>query len=293
MRQKYESHRFNSKSEDLLATINQILEEYQAQGLVMTVRQLYYQLVARNYIPNSEKSYKSITKLVNDGRMAGWLDWDVLEDRTRAFETRARWVNGPQFLESVTPQFHVDMWSNQEVRPYIIIEKEALAGVFARVCREYDVPFLCARGYPSVSVLREWVKYTLIPHYKRGQDILLLHFGDHDPSGIDMSRDLEERIDLFSEGYGTAQFTRLALNMQQIEEENPPPNPAKTTDSRFEEYSRIHGDESWELDALNPRYLVNLASTAIQGVIEPGAWAERQNFIRTTKERLEELMLKY
>ena len=283
-RERYADFNFRPATVELIQTMNGIVREYIAQGFVLTVRQLYYQMVARGHIENTERSYKRITGTVNDARLGGMMDWDAIEDRTREFDTRSRWASGGLLLKAAANQFHMDMWANQKVRPFVIVEKEALAGVLQPVCHELDLPLLAARGYPSVSVLRDFAKNVLIP-LRGKQDFLLLHLGDHDPSGIDMTRDLVDRLTLLTNGRNV-ELKRMALNMDQVEEQQPPPNPAKTTDSRFESYRDLYGDESWELDALQPAYLTGLIRGAVEAVRDDDAWNEAESAITDTKERL-------
>lgn len=218
---------FKRASEKMIQKINEIVAEYQAGGYVMTVRQLYYQLVSRDVIENTLQSYKRLASLVNDARLAGRLDWDAIEDRTRDFVRRSHWRSGAHILNAVADQFFMDMWADQERRVFVVVEKEALVGVLERVCQKWDVPLLAARGYPSASVLYDFAQRDL---EGEGMDALVLHLGDHDPSGIDMSRDLIDRITLFTRG-GDFELRRIALNMDQVKEKKPPPNPAKTTDA--------------------------------------------------------------
>jgi hypothetical protein len=107
--ERYKRFRFQDKVLDLIATMQEIIAEYQAQGFVLTVRQLYYQLVARDIIENSQKSYKRITSIANDARLAGMLDWDAIEDRTRDFVRRTRWESGAHILEAAASSYHIDM----------------------------------------------------------------------------------------------------------------------------------------------------------------------------------------
>lgn len=285
MKEKYQNLTFRDASLKMITLVNQIIGEYQASGFILTVRQLYYQLVSRDVIPNSERSYQNLITLVTNGRIAGFIDWDAIEDRTRSFIMRSRWTSPNDILRAVAKQYHSDPWENQEIRPVVIVEKEALVGVFERVCNEYDVPLLAARGYPSVSVMREFandmVRYGDKP-------IHILHFGDHDPSGIDMSRDLQERINLFSR-HTDYTFERMALNFEQIEEWNPPPNPAKMTDSRFENYRERFGDSSWELDALPPQTLVDLAEQEIRNYIDQSAWDDWEIELEGIRARLTQI----
>jgi|SRR5882757_1678431 len=281
MKQFYVDRKFRADSLALIKMMSGVLEDYRRQGFVLTLRQLYYQLVSRNVVPNTERSYKNVGSLLNDARLAGLLDWDMIEDRTRSFIDRSKWADGSEILQSVAAQFHADLWEGQERRVFLIVEKEALVGVFENICEEYDIPLLAARGYPSVSVVREFAMTRL----RRSDSALILHFGDHDPSGIDMTRDLTDRIDLFNSSVDV-ELRRIALNMEQIEEHQPPPNPAKVTDSRFTEYARLHGTESWELDALTPQLLVGLVEEHVRPEIDEEVWEERKEFIDNTKAKL-------
>jgi hypothetical protein len=288
-REQYIEKRFNAASERLIAVMDAICEDYQAQGYVLTVRQLYYQLVAKALIPNTEESYKRVTSLVNDARLAGLMDWDAIEDRTRAFIRRAHWSSGASILDSCIAGYHEDLWAKQDCRLYVVVEKEALAGVLERICNELDVPLLAARGYPSGTVLRAFVEDDIMHAINNGQSVQILHLGDHDPSGMDMTRDLEERIALFARGEVNIELTRIALNMDQIDELNPPENPAKSTDARFKAYRDRFGDSSWELDALKPEYLTNLVREHAERFIDPDRWSDAKAAITKVKRRLAEM----
>lgn len=262
-------------------------------GYTLTTRQVYYQLVARGYIENTQASYKKIAQTINDAKLAGLIDWDALEDRTRAFINRQRWDSPQQILNAAAGSYHKDLWINQDNRVFVIIEKEALVGVLQGTCHEYDVPLLAARGYPSGSVLREFAINQLIPAMGFGQTCHILHLGDHDPSGIDMTRDLTERLELFCENYGNLNLKRIALNMDQVEEIKPPENPAKTTDARFESYNRLYGESSWELDALSPEYLNNLVKSELNNLTDPNLHDDVMREIKAQRHNLQKIADRY
>lgn len=270
----------------MIAIINDIVNKYVAAGLRLTARQIYYQLVAHHGLPNSERSYRNTTRLINDAKIAGLMDWEAIEDRTRSFIRRGRWESGADVLRSAASGFHMDHWVGQPSRCFVIIEKEALVGVLENVCHDYDVPLLAARGYPSGSVLREFCIDDVMPAFDSGQDAVVIHLGDHDPSGIDMSRDLEKRIVMFSEHGGAVNLDRIALNMNQIKTHKPPPNPAKQTDARFREYASQYGSQSWELDALDPAFLSKLVETRIKKEITWSIWGQRRDEIDEIRERI-------
>jgi hypothetical protein len=146
-----------------------------------------------------------------------------------------------------------------------MVEKDALSGVLMPVCRELDIRFTANKGYPSVTLLYEMAKRLRL-HGGEGQDVYILHLGDHDPSGIDMTRQmfLGDNIEV----------KRLALNMDQVDELQPPPNPAKTTDTRSEAYIAEFGSLSWELDAIEPRRLAEIVTGAILSLRDGVLWDE-------------------
>lgn len=288
MKQAYKETNFKPQSMSRIHLLNDIIDEYLAQGFTLSVRQLYYQLVARGIVENTEQSYKNTASLINDARLAGWIDWDAIEDRNRDIETRPSWESGASIVRSAAQSFHMDMWVEQSERVFVIVEKAALAGVLGPLCRRYDVPLLAARGYPSVSIVRELVEDYFMPAMNNDQIPCVLHLGDHDPSGIDMTRDLRERIEMFVDGQYDFEvdLERIALTMRQVDEKNPPPNPAKTTDARFKEYRKKYGDESWELDALEPAYLVELVEGKIKRLIDNKRWEARREEIESVRTKL-------
>jgi hypothetical protein len=285
-KQLYISRSFTAGSLELVFTMNKIIAEYVEQGFRLTARQLYYQLVARGRVENTEQSYKRVCSIVNDAKLAGMMDWEAIEDRTREFIRRTRWESPSAILRAVADQYHEDLWEGQPVRPFVIVEKEALAGVLEGVCRELDTPLLAARGYPSGTVLREFAVSDVHQARDADQGALIIHLGDHDPSGIDMTRDLRSRLELFGED-SNLELVRIALNMNQIREQRPPPNPAKTTDSRFATYQAEHGTESWELDALSPTYLAGIVRDAITRCIkDKAAWKARGDKVKAERAKL-------
>lgn len=248
---------------------NRIIAEYMRQGFTLTLRQLYYQFVSRDLIPNNAKEYKRLGSIINDARLAGLIDWHALEDRTRNLEALPHWSSPADLVRACADQFRIDRWEDQPHRVEVWIEKDALTGIIEGVCREFDVPFFSCRGYTSQSEMWQ-AGQRLMRYRKRGQMPVILHFGDHDPSGIDMTRDIRERLELFM---GGLELRRMALNMDQVTEYDPPPNFAKVTDSRCAGYIREFGEDSWELDALEPAVIEGLIRDELDGLIEPAAWA--------------------
>ena len=160
------------------------------------------------------------------------------------------------------------------------VEKEALSGVIAQACQKYRVPYFSCRGYVSQSEM-----WRAAMRYQERDNCVIIHLGDHDPSGIDMTRDIEDRMRVFDVSFNVT-VERIALSMEQIEEFNPPPNPAKETDSRFLSYIENYGDKSWELDSLNPIYLTKIIQDKIVEHIDWDAWNESLELEEEEKESL-------
>lgn len=274
---KYVDKKFSAKSMALNESINVIVAEYQRRGYSLTLRQLYYQLVSRDIVPNTEQSYGRVGSILNDARLAGLVDWEVIEDRGRNLKMVTRWQNPQHIINAVVDNYWLDHWVGQPKRVECFVEKEALIDVVAIACRRYDVPYFACKGYTSQSEMWRAGK-RLRGYVDAGQTPVVLYLGDHDPSGIDMTRDVIDRLEMFM---GGAEVERLALNMEQVRQFRPPPNPARLTDSRAGGYITKYGQSSWELDALPPDVIVRLIEEAIRDCIDDAiAWdnvVARQN----------------
>lgn len=283
MRELFVPKKFSDGSRQIIAQAAQIIDAYQRQGYKLSLRQLYYQFVSRNWLVNSEKSYKNLGAVVADARLAGLLDWEAIEDRGREVVWPAHWDNPAQIVEACANQFRIDKWASQEVFPFVMVEKQALEGVLVPVCRELDVRFAANKGYGSASFFYDIGKTIAWQADCAGQRPVVFYLGDHDPSGLDMSRDVQERLTMFARC--EVEVRRLALNIDQVERLGLPENPAKMSDSRAEEYVARFGYSSWELDALEPRYLADLVRSAVEEVRDDEAWAEaceREEEMKTT-----------
>lgn len=289
MKIQYEDWNPGAEARAVIEEAEAICQDYAAQGYDLTLRQLYYQFVARDLIPNTQKSYNRLGYIVNKARTAGLLDWNYIVDRTRNLRSLSHWDEPADIISGAAAQFRIDKWADQPRRVEVWVEKEALAGVVQRAANGHDVAWFSCRGYVSQSEL--WGAAQRLGRYiEGGQAVTILHLGDHDPSGIDMTRDIRERLELFiggdlghdalftetDDGLPNVEVRRIALNYDQVEQYNPPPNPAKLTDSRANGYIAVHGRQSWELDALDPATLNALISEHIEGIQDPDAFHQQQ-----------------
>lgn len=273
MRIKYKNWNPRSQSLILITQANKIITEYENNGYVLTLRQLYYQFVARGLIPNTEKSYHHIGSIITNARMAGLISWEAIEDRTRTLNSFWSEEDETVAVRALPMYMRFDQWARQEYYIEVWVEKEALGNVVERACEPLLVPHLACKGYLSASeAWRGGRRY--LEKIEEGKKCILIHLGDHDPSGIDMTRDNAKRLSLFSEAFTSIPVTRIALNINQVEKYNPPPNPTKITDSRAKSYIAEYGNTSWELDALEPQVIETLITNEINKYIDQDIWDE-------------------
>lgn len=287
MKQAYITQRFNRLSIDIINKSNSIFIEYSKQGYQLTLRQLYYQFIARDLFPESKRyswtgkkwikdkngtkncqpNYKFLGQIINNARLCGLIDWNYLHDLTRNLRKLSTWENPAEIIDSAMSQYRIDKWKNQDYHIEVWVEKDALIQVVGKASIYYEVPYFSCRGYVSQSAMYETAQRLI----HSGKKNIIFHLGDHDPSGIDMTRDIKDRLTMFKT---KVKIKRLALNMNQIKKYNPPPSPAKTTDSRYESYIEQFGNDSWELDALEPNVIENLIKSNIEKYINQEKWKE-------------------
>lgn len=311
--------------EVLLNEILSILKTYSNQGIILTSRQLYYQLVSRNIIPNAEETYKRICSFLTDGRYAGLIDWSAVEDRGRVPTKPSEWENVKSLIESAVHSYRLPRWSNQDRYVELFCEKQAMESVLKPVAQKFHIYFGVNKGYSSASTMYDLAQ-RVKEQIENGKKAIVLYLGDHDASGLDMVRDIRERITEFLlngdspvlskelDPYNDAptgcycdhdgtvmdiedkfEVIPLALNMTQIKQYNPPPNPAKMTDPRAKWYIQKYGNKSWELDALEPKVLMQIAEDGIEEHMDLdkyNAWIQREKDEKQALKEFGEKLLK-
>lgn len=327
MKEPFFEKKFNTEQRIILDHIVSILRRYSAEGYDLSLRQLYYQLIAADLLPshwedptthstNNEKSYKKIGTIVSDARLAGIIDWDMITDRGRVTVSNSHWESPQEIIKSAAEGFRIDKWADQPSHVEVMVEKQALEGVLIPVCNLFDVSFTANKGYSSSSSLYEIGK-RLEERLSDGKKVHVIYLGDHDPSGIDMTRDISVRLNLFANvipyealavlekaGHRVGEVIasakkgkhvevhRVALNLPQIKDLNPPENPAKMTDSRAEDYVARFGDSSWELDAIEPKALARLVGNKIEELRDGDLWLKSLRRENDMKAELLELAKK-
>ena len=169
----YKEKNFTTNSKLLIDQALLIIEEYEEQGFDLTLRQLYYQFISRDLIPNKVAEYNRLGNIVSDARVAGLIDWDSIVDRTRELKSLGHWETPKEIIESAIYSFHIDKWEEQEFQIEVWIEKEALAGVISGICRKLDIPYFSCKGYTSQSEMWK-TGQRLIAHQYKGKTPIIL-----------------------------------------------------------------------------------------------------------------------
>ena len=279
---------FRPQSLQMLALCNEIIDLYMAQGLRLTLRQLYYQLVTRNTVTNTERSYKNLGKLVSQGRLAGELDWEAIEDRLRMPHQVAEWRSPADIMNAVMQSYTLPRWEPQPAYVELWCEKDALAGVLLPITQQYHVTLMVNRGYSSQSAMKEAAERLTNAFLDGKKSITILYIGDQDPSGEDMVRDVGDRLTLLTRDEFDIEVVKLAITEDQVAQYNPPPNPTKLSDSRAEGYIAKFGNSSYEADALPPDILAAVVREAIEAQIDPDLWQQVIDAEETDKRLLEQ-----
>jgi hypothetical protein len=293
-------------TQDTLTQALSIAGEYDGN---LTLRQLYYQLVARGYIPNSQASYSRLGVILADARLAGTFPFEWLMDRTRESRPGSFIVDQTDVHRMLTqaadevrtaPRRWIwrDRWLGQPTHVSVWVEKEALAGVFEEPCSTLGVAWFVLRGYSSLSALSQWVDHTNRA-FEDGRGIeraVVLYFGDHDPDGWEIPRSAERNVRAIADVRGVelppVTFKRVALNRAQIELYDPPPFPAKETSSRYAGYVREHGlTSAWELDALRPEVLQELIRSNVDALFDTEIHDANNDDVRRARDDMRQRML--
>jgi hypothetical protein len=231
-----------------------------AEQQPMTVRQVFYQATVRGIVPKTENGYQMVATALAELRRGGSIPFRWIADNTR-------WVRRPNTYSSIahalqeTAKFYRrSLWELAPSYVEIWLEKDALSGVIYPVTSEFDVPLMVARGYPSLSFLH--AAATVMSDEER--PCFVYQFGDHDPSGVDAARAIEQSLKEMAPD-AEIHFERIAATPEQIARLSLPARPTKTTDTRAKKWT---GGDSVELDAIDPDTLRALVRDCIERHID-------------------------
>jgi hypothetical protein len=250
------------QSLELLTQVQEIINSY---DFALTLRQIYYQLVARQIILNEQRYYKKLSRLCVAGRDEGILPEEGFADRLRAVDKLGSWPDLNEFMQTVKRSYRKDKWQNQDNYLEIWTEKDALRSVLTEITYQYDVALMVTRGQLSRTEV-----YRTAGRYKAQSDkkCHLYYCGDFDPSGLSIYDSIKKRVMDFGVFIN---FERIALTQEQIEKYQLPSDPAKQSDPNYNKFVNIYGsDMVVELDSLPPDVLRKIIEDCILQNIDEG-----------------------
>jgi hypothetical protein len=223
----------------LLKEALNILDEHHP----MTVRQVYYQLVSRQVVKNTRRQYQAISTILVEARKDGIIPWEWIEDRLRRPRAVSMWYDLADFAYTASKTYRRNVWATQERLVEVWLEKDALSGIFEDVLRPYGVTLNVGHGYDGWDSIHNAAERYL----NWNGEVVILYFGDFDPSGEDMLRSLGERLRFFGTN---PNILKCALTLEDVETYRLPPDFTKTSDTRRASFVAKYGDIAVELDAL-------------------------------------------
>lgn len=260
----------HKESLHLLSQVQEVIESY---DFALTLRQIYYQLVAKQIIPNEQKYYLKLSRLCVVGRDQGILPEEAFADRLREVDKPSSWLDLGDFMNTVRRAYRKDAWDDQNCYVEIWTEKDALRGVITPVTHNFDVSLLVVRGQVSRTAI--WESYERFKRrIKDEKECYLFYFGDFDPSGMSIYNSLMERLINYGPYGKNMYFDRVALTPEQIATYNLPQDPAKQSDPSYKKFVAEFGDNVVELDSLPPNALRDLIKKCIVQKIDFGTLNE-------------------
>jgi hypothetical protein len=269
--------KFTKASMEYLDKVNPITDKYKEMKHMMTLRQLYYQFVGQVVIGNENSAYRKLSRLLTDGRMASYVDWDAIGDRLRQ-PRLPYWMEGvPEANQDTAKQYRINRMDGQPNYIEVWVEKDALSGVWYKITSEYYIRLMVNRGFSSCTAMYDAYR-RFLEHTDMGQRCIILYIGDHDPSGMFMCEDVQARLHEF--GLNDIEMRRTALNIDQVQKYNLPENNLKSDDNgklkdpRGNAYMKKYGNRSWEVDALDPLVLDHIVKDEIESVIDKSLYLD-------------------
>lgn len=244
--------------DNTLILYNQIINQVNDAGGFLTIRHLFYKLVSAGVIQKTEQAYHKVIYHTCQMRKQGYLPYSVFADNTRLVRKADSYDSLTEALEFWSQSYRRELWTKQAVYVELWSEKDAISNIIYGIADEYNVPLMINRGFGSLTFLYNAAE-TIKRQNKKGKFAIIYYLGDHDPSGVKASNDVEKKLT----GFGCIfRFEKLAVNPDQIQEFNLPTRPTKKSN-----HSKGFEGESVEIDALDPKFLQKLVRDAIESNI--------------------------
>jgi hypothetical protein len=270
-----------------------VVRSYEDTGV--TLRQLYYRLVAAEMLPNTQQAYGSLSAHTAAARRDN--GFPSLIDNGRGIDRPNLWASAAEAATWLAEMYMEDRAATQPHNIYVGVEKNGLKAQLFQWFAPLGLPVFACGGYASQSLADEVYEDTRKPG-RRGKPNILIYAGDFDADGEDIPRDFADRAGCFDE------VVRVALIPEQVEELKLPPQPGKWSSARAKGFADKYADlfESVygydlvqiELDAIPPDTLRAIYEEAIEQFFDREEYdaavereAEQRKLVEAVAEREE------
>jgi len=260
----FKDHKFEKETLPKLSRVLEILEDVEQKNETVTLRQLNYRLTGFEFL-STDPEYKQLSRILKHARLAGLISWNVIEDHTRIVKLPNIFESVSDALETILAVFKINRQENQPTYVEVMVEKDTLTDVFYSVTSQYCIPLNVNKGNNSVTAFKKCAE-RLIEAYNRGQKLLLLYFGDFDPSGMEMVETTKKNLRLLNVPDCEVKFCGVTL--EQAKYYNLRSLPIKASDKKGPKFRKLHGDECFEIDVLGNEVLRELVGNEIKNTID-------------------------
>lgn len=277
----------------LLADIEQVLEEYRLY-LPLTVRQVFYRLVGKGH-PKSENFYDSVQDKCNRARRAGLIPFSsIRDDGVSRLGGETHTYNSPHEYYSTHDELYNhytrSLHADQPAFVSVLCEAAGMVPMINRAIRRYRVVVASSSGFDSLTVKYDLFDDAMDRWEDFGQSTILLHLGDHDPSGVSIHESMAEDLEVFCADRGASgliELRRVALTPEQIFDLEIPtqPDAVKPSDSRSKTFIERGLEPAAQLEAVAPDVLSAMAREAVENAIDMDAW--RSSMVVERQEKAE------
>jgi hypothetical protein len=250
----------------------------------ITGRGVGYKLFVQKLISSmGTNDMQRVYGLLKTARERGIIPWEWIVDESRQLEKTGSWDDPDDYIKTVINGYRREYWNQQPVRVEVWSEKGTVRGVLRPVLDEYGIGFRVVHGFASATIVHD------VAEDDNGRKLIVLYVGDWDPSGLCMSEvDLPERFARYNGGHVI--LKRVVLTQEQTRPLPSFPAADKRKDPRHGWFVRTHGQQCWEVDALDPNELRDCVRKAIEAEIEPEAWERCKNTERAEQHSLRTVM---
>lgn len=258
-----------------------VLEEYKAQ-LPLTVRQIFYVLVGRFNYAKTDNAYEALGEMLNLARRGGALPFGLIRDDGDNLAAPPLWDDDEEWLKAITREasrFRLSPWPDQPKYVEVVCEAGGMVPMLSRIADPYGVTVRSGGGFNSVTGKHDLARFLS----QQEKPVVVLHVGDHDPSGVALWLNLKEDVGAFCEYFGAEfQARRVAVTPEQQQFYGLETDKAKPQDERNRKSIWVAGTPTVQAEALPPDVLQQLVEDAIRDEMDLEA-------LEGTKERQEEI----